>query len=174
MQEAWAMSEGRYSCGAGRSGRLDSRGPARAAGLVLIASSRLAAVQKPADSTRSTSEPGRRQDSVSLQQPILVSFSQPMTTRPPRARCRSRPATSVMYSWIKKQPHARGPARERETSPRTPSTKVTNRPWRTHAAGQPLATPQTITFVTSATGAAYADPEPRARHFRHAARRKCS
>ena len=95
---------------------------------------------------------------VALQQPILVSFNQPMNHQTTERAVQITPATTVTYTWggdtqLYVQPTSGNLA---------PNTQyqVTIGPGATTQAGTPLATPKTITFVTQPTASPPPTPPP--------------
>jgi len=95
---------------------------------------------------------------VALQQPILVSFNQPMNHPSTEHAVQITPATSVTFTWggdtqLYVQPTSGNLA---------PNTQyqVTIGPGATTQAGTPLATPKTITFVTQPTASPSPAPSP--------------
>jgi hypothetical protein len=94
---------------------------------------------------------------VALQQPILVSFNQPMDHPSTEAAVQIMPATNVTYSWqvntLAVQPSSGNLA---------PNTQyqVTIGPGAKTAQGKPLATAQTITFVTEPQASPTPSPSP--------------
>ena len=149
MQEAWAKSEGGFSLWRRAFGAPGFAWAGAAAGLVLIASVVVwGALQQPGGfSEVHVGSPVDGKSSVSLQQPILVSFTQPMDHQTTQGAVQITPATSVMYSWDQ---NSRTLAVQPASGNLTPNTQyqVTIGPGARTQAGQPLATPQTITFVT--------------------------
>src|SRR5205807_6956862 len=101
MQQAWAMSEGRNSWWRRAFAPPGLAWAGAAAGLVLIASVVVwGALQQPGGfSEVHIGSPVDGKSSVSLQQPILVSFTQPMDHQTTQGAVQITPATSVMYSW---------------------------------------------------------------------------
>jgi len=149
MQEAWAMSEGRYSLWRRMFGPPGFAWAGAAAGLVLIASVVVwTALQQPGGFSQVVVQsPVDGKSSVSLQQPILVSFNQPMDHQTTQGAVQIMPATSVMFSWDQ---NSRTMAVQPASGNLAPNTQyqVTIGPGARTQSGQPLATPQTITFVT--------------------------
>ena len=149
MQEAWAMSEGRYSLWRRAFGPRGFAWAGAAAGLVLIASVVVWTALQPTGgfNTVVIQSPVDGKSSVSLQQPILVSFNQPMDHQTTQGATQITPATTVTYSWDQ---NSRTLAVQPASGNLAPNTQyqVTIGPGARTQAGQPLATPQTITFVT--------------------------
>jgi hypothetical protein len=143
------MSEGRHSVWRRLFGPPGFAWAGAAAGLVLIASVVVwTALQQPGGFNQVfVQSPVDGKSSVSLQQPILVSFNQPMDHQTTQAAVQIAPATSVMFSWDQ---NSRTLAVQPASGNLAPNTQyqVTIGPGARTQAGQPLATPQTITFVT--------------------------
>jgi hypothetical protein len=147
MQQAWAMAEGRDSWWRGAFAPPGLAWAGAAAGLVLIASVIVfMATQAPGGLTRVVvNSPMDGSKTVALQQPILVSFNQPMDHPSTEAAVQINPATNVTFAWqqntLAVQPTSGNLA---------PNTQylVTIGPTAKTVAGQPLSAPQTITFVT--------------------------
>jgi hypothetical protein len=99
---------------------------------------------------------------VALQQPILVSFNQPMNHQTTEAAVQIAPATNVTFSWQLNNTLAVQPT-SGNLAPNT-QYQVTIGPTATTATGQPLNTAQTITFVTQppAPPTPLSSPTPRA------------
>ncbi|TMC53480.1 MAG: hypothetical protein E6J20_07390 [Chloroflexi bacterium] len=163
MQEAWSMTEGRSWTG-WWSRLFAPPGLAWAgavAGVLLIAAvavwnatqgsggfNTVVYVASPMDGNRS----------VSLQQPILVSFNQPMDHQATEQAVQITPATTVSYSW-----DANTLAVTPAGGNLAPNTQyqVTIGPGARTASGKQLATPQTITFVTQPPASPTPSPSPR-------------
>ena len=163
MQEAWSMTEGRSWTG-WWSRLFAPPGLAWAgavAGVLLIAAvavwnatqgsggfNTVVYVASPMDGNRS----------VSLQQPILVSFNQPMDHQATEQAVQITPATTVSYSW-----DANTLAVTPAGGNLAPNTQyqVTIGPGAKTASGKQLATPQTITFVTQPPASPTPSPSPR-------------
>src|SRR5690348_205353 len=149
MQRAWAMSDGRDSLWRRAFGPPGFAWAGAAAGLVLIASVVVwTALQQPGGFSQVVVQsPVDGKTSVSLQQPILVSFNQPMDHQTTQGAVQITPATSVMFSWDQ---NSRTMAVQPASGDLAPNTQyqVTIGPGARTQSGQPLATPQTITFVT--------------------------
>src|SRR2546429_747613 len=161
MNEAWSMTQGRNSWW-----RRVLAPPALAwagatAGLLLIASLVITnALQQPGGFDRVVihgNVDGNR--SVALQQPILVSFNQPMDHTSTEHAVQITPATTVTFSWesntLAVQPAGGNLA---------PNTQygVPIGPEARTASGKKVAAPQTITFVTQPPAQAAPSPTPRA------------
>ena len=149
MQEAWAMSEGRRSLWRRMFGPPGFAWAGAAAGLVLIASVVVwTALQQPGGFSQVVVQsPVDGKSSVSLQSPILVSFNQPMDHQTTQGAVQITPATSVMYSWDQNSRTLAVAPASGNLAPNT-QYQVTIGPGARTQSGQPLATPQTITFVT--------------------------
>ena len=161
MNEAWSMTQGRNSWW-----RRVLAPPALAwagatAGLLLIASLVITnALQQPGGFDRVVihgNVDGNR--SVALQQPILVSFNQPMDHPSTEHAVQITPATTVTFSW-----EANTLAVQPASGNLAPNTQyqVTIGPEAKTATGKKVAAPQTITFVTQPPVAATPSPTPRA------------
>jgi len=169
MKTAWEMSEGRtpwwrrsavQTAPARRAPALAWAGAA--AGVLLIASVVVfTAYQQPGSTDIFISSPIADAHSVQLQQPILVSFNQPMDHKSTEAAVQIAPATYVAFSW-----NANTMAVHPTSGKLAPNTqyKVTIGPGAKTQAGKPLASTKTITFVTqpSATPPPSPRPTPRA------------
>jgi hypothetical protein len=134
-----------------------------AAGLIIIASVVLfATTQSPGGlTTVVVGSPLEGSKTVALQQPILVSFNQPMDRPSTEAAVQIAPATNVAFTWqstskLEVQPTSGNLA---------PNTQyqVTVGPGAKTAAGQPLSAPQTFTFVTQSPPVPTPSPSPTAR-----------
>ena len=149
MQEAWAMSEGRYSWWRRMLAPPGLAWAGATAGLLLIASVVLWTALQPSGglSTVIVGSPLDGSRNVSLQQPILVAFNQPMDHQTTQSSVQIMPATNVAYSWDQQ---SRTLAVQPVAGNLAPNTQyqVTIGPGARTQAGQPLATSQTITFVT--------------------------
>src|SRR5207253_1314938 len=97
--------------------------------------------------------------SVALQQPILVSFNQPMDHASTEHAVQITPATTVTFSWASNT-LAVQPA-SGNLAPNT-QYQVTIGPEARTASGKKVAAPQTITFVTQPPAPAAPAPTPRA------------
>jgi Tol biopolymer transport system component len=95
---------------------------------------------------------------VALQQPILVSFNQPMDHQATEQAVQITPATTVSYSWDQNT-LAVTPAGG-NLAPNT-QYQVTIGPGAKTASGKQLAAPQTITFVTQPPPSPTPTPSPR-------------
>src|SRR4029077_6816315 len=97
------------------------------------------------------------QSAVRLQQPIQVTFNQPMEHRSTEAAVQITPATTVAFSW-----HENTLSVTPTAGDRAPNTQyqVTIGPGAKTASGQSLTTPKTITFVTQPPPAPSPSPSP--------------
>lgn len=160
MQQAWAMGEGRDSLWRRAFAPPGLAWAGAAVGLLLIASVvvymagqppgglQRVIVQSPFDGNRS----------VALQQPILISFNQPMDHRSTEQAVQITPATNVTFSWdsntLAVQPASGNLAPNTQYQVTIGSSAKT-------ANNQPLSTPQTITFVTQPPATPSPSPSPR-------------
>ena len=161
MQQAWDMGEGRQSLWRRIFAPPGLAWVGATAGVILIATIVIlnwtqqtggfqqVFVQSPMDGSRS----------VALQQPILVSFNQPMDHPSTEAAVQIMPATNVTYSWS-----SNTLAVQPTSGILAPNTQyqVTIGSGAKTAAGQPLTSAQTITFVTQPPAPATPSPTPRA------------
>ncbi len=159
MQQAWEMGEGRPSLWQRIFAPPGLAWVGATAGVILIASIVIlnwtqqpsvfqqVFVQSPMDGSRS----------VALQQPILVSFNQPMDHSSTEAAVQITPATNVTYSWS-----SNTLAVQPTSGILAPNTQyqVTIGSGAKTAAGQPLTSAQTITFVTQPPTPATPSPSP--------------
>ncbi len=159
MNQAWSMSEGRDSWWRRAFAPPGLAWLGAAAGVVLIASvATYMALQPTSGLTRvvvSSSMDGTT--GVALQQPILVSFNQQMDHASTQAAVQIAPATTVTFSW-----ESNTLAVQPTNGNLAPNTQyqVTIGPGAKTAAGQQLATPATITFVTQPPPAPTPTPPP--------------
>jgi len=159
MSQAWSMSEGRDSWWRRAFAPPGLAWLGAAAGVVLIASVVTYMTLQPTGGlTRvvvSSSMDGTT--GVALQQPILVSFNQQMDHTSTQAAVQITPATSVTFSW-----ESNTLAVQPSNGNLAPNTQyqVTIGPGARTAAGQQLATPATITFVTQPPPAPTPTPPP--------------
>ena len=151
MQEAWAMSQGKYAWWRRMLAPPSLAWGGATAGLLLIASVVVFFAMQPSGglSTVIVGSPLQDNRNVSLQQPILVAFNQPMDHQTTQDAVQVKPATSVAFAWDQQ---SRTLAVQPVGGALAPNTQyqVTVGPGARTQAGQPLATPQTITFVTQA------------------------
>jgi len=159
MNQAWSMSEGRDSWWRRAFAPPGLAWLGAAAGVVLIASVVTYMTLQPTGGlTRvvvSSSMDGTT--GVALQQPILVSFNQQMDHTSTQAAVQITPATTVTFSW-----ESNTLAVQPTNGNLAPNTQyqVTIGPGARTAAGQQLATPATITFVTQPPPAPTPTPSP--------------
>ncbi|TMC38816.1 MAG: hypothetical protein E6J28_05055, partial [Chloroflexi bacterium] len=160
MNQAWSMGEGRNSWWRRAFAPPGLAWAGAAAGLVLIASVAVySALQQPGGfNTIVIQSPVDGERSVALEQPIHVAFNQPMDHPSTERAVQISPATNVTFAW-KANTMAVQPAGG-NLAPNT-QYQVTIGPTAKTATGKPLATPQTITFVTQAPPTAAATPTPR-------------
>ena len=160
MNQAWSMGEGRNSWWRRAFAPPGLAWAGAAAGLVLIASVAVySALQQPGGfNTIVIQSPVDGERSVALEQPILVAFNQPMDHPSTERAVQISPATNVTFAW-KANTMAVQPAGG-NLAPNT-QYQVTIGPTAKTATGKPLASPQTITFVTQAPPTAAATPTPR-------------
>ncbi|HKV89038.1 MAG TPA: Ig-like domain-containing protein [Candidatus Dormibacteraeota bacterium] len=147
MNEAWGVSERGESWW-----RRLFRPPGlawagAAAGLVLIAGAVTYYVMQPAGGLQQVFvySPLDGSNQVALQQPILVNFNQAMDHQSTQDAVTITPATNVTYSW---QSNTLAVTPSSGTLAPNTQYQVTVGPGARTAAGQPLSTAQTITFVT--------------------------
>ena len=159
MQQAWDMSEGRTSLWRRIFAPPGLAWVGATAGLVLIAGLVIFySTQSPGGFNQIiVNSPMDGSKAVALQQPILVLFNQPMDHPSTEAAVQITPATNVTYSWssntLAVQPTSGNLA---------PNTQyqVTIGPSALTATKQPLATAQTITFVTQPPAPPTPSPSP--------------
>ena len=160
MTEAWSMTEGRSSWWRRVFAPPGLAWAGATAGLLLIASLVVwNAVQQPGGLDQVVihgNVDGNR--SVALQQPILVSFNQPMDHPSTEHAVQITPATTVTFSW-----EANTLAVQPASGNLAPNTQyqVTIGPEAKTATGKKVAAPQTITFVTSSPPTPAPSPTPR-------------
>lgn len=164
MQQAWSMTEGRTGWWRRAFAPPGIAWAGAVAGVLLIAAIAVwFGQQQPGSFTQvEVGSPMDNKSNVALQQPILVSFNQPMDHQSTEAAVQIAPATTVTYAWDAQ-------SRTLEVTPVTgnlaPNTQyqVTIGPGAKTASNQPLSAPQTITFVTQppATPAPTTTPTPR-------------
>jgi hypothetical protein len=163
MKSAWEMSERRAPWWR-RSTAPAPRAPAlawagAAAGVLLIASVVVYMTGQPPGGLDITS-PDADAHAVQLQQPILVSFNQPMDHKTTEAAVQITPATYVTFAWtgntLAVQPTSGNLA---------PNTqyRVTIGPGAKTQSGQLLNRPKTITFVTQPSATPAPSPRPTVR-----------
>jgi len=161
MQEAWSRSEGRDSWWRRAFAPPGIAWAGAAAGLLLIASVVvwLSTQQTGGLNQVYVASPIDGKNNVSLQQPILVSFNQPMDHQTTQDAVQITPATTVTFSWDQS---SRTLAVQPSSGNLAPNTQyqVTVGPGAKTASHQPLSAPQTITFVTQAPTPTPAPPTP--------------
>ena len=113
----------------------------------------------PSDQVVVTS-PISNQSAVRLQQPIQVTFNQPMNHPSTEAAVQITPATTVAFSWHENTLSVTPTAGD--LAPNT-QYQVTIGPGARTASGQSLTAPKTITFVTQPPPAPSPSPSPSAR-----------
>lgn len=160
MQQAWAMGEGRTSWWRRAFAPPGIAWAGAAAGLLLIASIVVwYAVQQPGGLTQVDLQSAiDGKTNVALQQPILVSFNQPMDHKSTQDAVQITPATNVAYSW-----DVNTLAVLPTSGNLAPNTQyqVTIGTGAKTASGQPLTSAQTITFVTQPPVSPSPSPLPR-------------
>jgi hypothetical protein len=163
MNQAWAMSEGRESWWRRAFAPPGLAWAGAAAGLLLIASvvvyttlqqpggfSQQVQVQSPLDGNRN----------VALQQPILVSFNQPMDRPSTEGAVQITPATNVTYQWTADSKTLSVQPTGGALAPNT-QYQVTIGAGAKTASGKQLTSAQTVTFVTTPPPAPTATSTPR-------------
>ncbi len=162
MKEAWAMSEGRYSWWRRAFAPPGLAWAGAAVGLILIGTVVVwGALQQPGGLNQVfVQSPIDGQNSVSLQQPILVAFNQPMNHQTTEAAVQITPATNVTFSWAQDSRSLQVQPVAGNLAPNT-QYQVTIGPGATTQSGQQLAAPQTITFVTQPPPTPAPSPSPR-------------
>jgi hypothetical protein len=165
MKTAWEMNEGRTPWWR-RSVATEPRArraPAlawagAAAGVLLIASVVVfMAYQQPGSNDIFVSSPMADAHSVQLQQPILVSFNQPMDHKSTEAAVQIQPATYVAFSWNDNTLAVRPTGGN--LAPNT-QYQVTIGPGAKTQSGQLLASPKKFTFVTEPSATPAPSPRP--------------
>ncbi|MEO8743861.1 MAG: Ig-like domain-containing protein [Candidatus Dormiibacterota bacterium] len=147
MQTAWEMTEGGPSWWKRAFAPPGLAWVGATAGLLLIASVVIYMVSQPAGGFNQiiVNSPIDGNHGVALQQPILVAFNQPMDHPKTEAAVQVTPATNVTFSWSANNLYVQPTSGN--LAPNT-QYQVTIGPTAQTASGQPLATAQTITFVT--------------------------
>ncbi len=162
MQQAWSRSEGRGSWWRRAFAPPGIAWAGAAAGLLLIASVVvwLSTQQSGGLENVYVASPIDGKSNVALQQPIFVSFNQPMDHQTTQDAVQISPATTVTFSWDRS---SRTLAVQPTSGNLAPNTQyqVTVGPTAKTASNQTLAAPQTITFVTQAPTPTPAPPTPR-------------
>ena len=160
MNEAWAMTEGRASWWRRVFAPPGLAWAGAAAGLVLILSAVIYTSLQPGGGLQQivVQSPVDGDRNVAVAQPILVKFNQPMDHPSTEQAVQITPATNVTFAWnentMSVQPTGGSLA---------PNTQyhVTIGPSAKTAAGKPLSSAQTITFVTTAPPTPAVTPTPR-------------
>ena len=148
MQHAWEMGEGRPSLWRRIFAPPGLAWAGAATGLVLIAGLVVFySTQSPGSLNITVSSSMDGSKAVALEQPILVSFNQPMDHPSTEAAVQITPATNVTYAWSASSNTLSVQPTSGNLAPNT-QYKVTIGPGALTAAKQPLTTAQTITFVT--------------------------
>jgi len=163
MTEAWDMAEGRREGLWRRAFAPPGMAWAgAAAGLIIIASVVLyATTQSPGGLTQVVvGSPMEGSKTVALQQPILVSFNQPMDHKTTEAAVQITPATNVAFSWHQQDNTLEVLPTSGNLAPNT-QYQVTIGPGAKTASGKQLAEAQTITFVTQQPPSPTPAPSPR-------------
>ena len=159
MKEAWAMAEGRDRWWRRMFAPPGLAWAGAAAGLLLIASVVVwTGIQPAGVNTVEVVSQMNGDRNVQLQQPILVSFNQPMDHPSTEAAVQITPATTVTYSW-KANTLAVQPA-SGNLAPNT-QYQVTIGPGAKTASGKQLSSAKTITFVTQPPPTPAPSPTPR-------------
>ena len=160
MNQSWGMSERRDSWWRRAFAPPGLAWAGAAAGLTLIvAVAVFNALQQPGGfNTVVINSPVDGERSVALQQPILVSFNQPMDHPSTERAVQITPATNVTFSW-----KANTLAVQPSGGNLAPNTQyqVTIGPTAKTATGKPLSSAQTITFVTQPPPTPAPAPTPR-------------
>jgi hypothetical protein len=160
MQQAWEMGEGRPSWFRRAFAPPGLAWIGATAGLLLIASVFVFMLTQPAGiSTLVVSSSMDGSHGVALQQPILVSFNQPMDHPSTEAAVQIAPATNVTFAWSASSNTLSVLPTSGNLAPNT-QYQVTIGSTAKTAAGQPLATAQTITFVTQPPAPPPPSPSP--------------
>lgn len=148
MQQAWEMGEGRPSWLRRAFAPPGLAWIGATAGLLLIASLVVYMLTQPAGvNTLVVSSSMDGSHAVALQQPILVSFNQPMDHPSTEAAVQVAPATNVTFAWSASSNTLSVLPTSGNLAPNT-QYQVTIGPGAKTASGQPLVSAQTITFVT--------------------------
>jgi hypothetical protein len=158
MQRAWGMGEERTPWWQRLTGPPALAWAGAALGILLIGSVVVfTANQPPAINDIVITSPIADAHAVQLQQPILVSFNQPMNHTSTEKAVKITPATYVAFTWNDNTlaVHPTGGA----LAPNT-QYRVTIGPGATTAKGQPLTSSKTITFVTRPSATPPPSPRP--------------
>jgi hypothetical protein len=160
MQAAWEMGEGRPSLWRRVFAPPGLAWIGATAGLLLIASVVVFMFYQPAGvNTLVVSSSLDGTHGVALQQPILVSFNQPMNHQSTESAVQITPATNVSFAWSASSDTLSVLPTSGNLAPNT-QYQVTIGPGATTASGKPLAAAQTITFVTQPPAAPNPSPTP--------------
>jgi len=160
MQTAWEMGEGKPSLWRRVFAPPGLAWIGATAGLLLIASVVVFMITQPAGvNTLVVSSSLDGSHGVALQQPILVSFNQPMNHQTTEAAVQITPATNVSYAWSASSDTLSVQPTSGNLAPNT-QYQVTIGSGATTAAGKPLAAAQTITFVTQPPATPTPSPTP--------------
>ena len=159
MQKAWEAGEGKAPWWSRLMAPQALAWAGAAVGVVLIAAVVVFMSQQPSGGELTITSPIADAPAVQLQQPILVKFSQPMDHPSTEGAVQITPATYVSYSW-----QANTLSVLPTSGNLAPNTQyqVTIGPTAKTAAGQLVAAPQTITFVTEAPAPPPQPPPPTA------------
>lgn len=151
MQEAWAMAEGRRSWWRRAFAPPGIAWAGAVAGVLLIAAVALYTSQQGGGTPYQVVVESAldNKSNVALAQPILVSFNQPMDHQSTEAAVQITPATTVSFQWDQSSRTLSVQPASGNLAPNT-QYQVTIGPGARTATAQPLATAQTIRFVTQA------------------------
>jgi Bacterial Ig-like domain len=157
MQKAWGMDEERTPWWHRLTGPPALAWAGAALGILLIGSVAVFSANQPPSGDLIITSPFADAHAVQLQQPILVSFNQPMNHPSTEAAVQITPATYVTFSW-----NVNTLAVHPTSGNLAPNTqyRVTIGPGAKTQSGKPLASSKTITFVTRPS--ATPPPSPRA------------
>jgi len=158
MQRAWGMGEERTPWWQRLTGPPALAWAGAALGILLIGSVVVfTANQAPSVNDIVITSPVADAHAVQLQQPILVSFNQPMDHPSTEKAVQITPATYVAFSWNDNTlaVHPTGGT----LAPNT-QYRVTIGPGATTAKGQPLTSSKTITFITRPSATPPPSPKP--------------
>ena len=160
MQKAWEMTEGRVPWWRRLASPAGLSWAGAAAGVVLIASVVVyMTTQGPSIDTHQVfvTSPVADANAVRLEQPILLAFNQPMDHPSTEAAIQVQPATRVAYTWQTNTLYVQPVSGN--LAPNT-QYQVTVGPGAKTAAGQTLAAPQTVRFVTQPAPSPAPTPPP--------------
>ena len=160
MNRAWGMGDGSVPWWRKLFGPSTLAWASGAVGVVLIAAIVVFMSKNPTQQDTRTvivSSPMSDQAAVRLQQPILVTFNQPMDHQATQNAVQITPATTVAFTW-----NANTLSVQPTSGDLAPNTQyqVTIGPGAKTATGESLATPKTITFVTQPPPAPAPSPTP--------------